>query len=219
MTISANTPSRATEHVSVCDVRKTVKKAIARREWGIQGECVAPVQSGTNWNFDLVTLTADGVSILSCTIWEDRVPRIEDSLRRAGLSLQQAMTAGMVLKLTGTTWLAQDGKVCLRVTGIEPGFARRVPLYLADKAAKAQLRAAGVPSERLGEFFAHADARTAFRRMDCKPSRIMVWHQPGPRGRVTSFTASATSRVLSWTSYTGLCPGRIAAASKPSRPT
>ncbi|MFC9335501.1 exodeoxyribonuclease VII large subunit [Arthrobacter sp. NPDC057009] len=208
MTTSAKTPSLATEHVSVSQVRRSVRKAIAKREWGIQGECVAPVQSGAKWNFDLVTLTADGVSVLSCTIWEDRAPGIEDSLRRAGLSLQQAMTAGMVLKLTGTTWLAQDGKVSVRVTGIEPEFARRGALYLADRAAKAELRAAGVPSERLGELFVHADPETVFQGMDRRPSRIMVLAPAGAKGvgdfkhrfrDVRSPAVDIAYRALSWT--------------------
>jgi hypothetical protein len=67
---------------------------------------------------------------------------------------------------------------------------------------------AGVPSERLGELFAHANPKTAFQGMDCKPTRIMVLAPAGAKGvgdfkhhlRNTNVPCpEVVYRTLSWT--------------------
>lgn len=159
---------------TVSKVLKDVKESLGLQELIIQGECVAPRRAGPNWNFDLVSVSASGLDILPCTIWEDQAPSIDSSLRARGRSLEQAMTAGMVLKLQGSTWLAKGGRIHVRVTSLEPEFARNGDLYVERRQAWASLSTAGADAHRMRAKHVHANPDTAFHDAKLVPSRVMV---------------------------------------------
>jgi exonuclease VII large subunit len=170
----AMSPTPAATHSSVTQIRKEVKAAVTRRSVNLRGECANPRRKGITRDFDLVSVTADGLDFLPCTIWDDRATSIETRLQAAGRSLDEALTDGMVLQLTGSTWLGNDGRVCVRVTSVEPDFSRQGELFLADQRAFAALKAAGGDPNRLKTSYVHADPGTAFRDTGCKPARVMV---------------------------------------------
>lgn len=169
------------EHATVSRIRETVKAGV-RRPVNIQGECVAPQRSGAKWNFDLVSWSPGGLDILPCTIWEDQAATIEAKLRTAGLSLESAITGGMVLKLSGTTWLGKDSRIHVRVSGLEPEFTRSGDLYVEGRRALASLEEAGADPERLRARHIHANPDKAFQDVSLCPSRVMVLGSEDGRG-------------------------------------
>ncbi|MFF1883739.1 exodeoxyribonuclease VII large subunit [Pseudarthrobacter sp. NPDC058196] len=80
----------------------------------------------------------------------------------------------MVLTIRGTLWFSADGSVGVRVSNIEPGFARRGELYIEHKRAIASLRRAGLDSRRLSNDFVHDNPKNAFQDVGFKPERFMV---------------------------------------------
>lgn len=159
---------------SVSEVRGWVRSQFGQREITMRGECMAPRKTDNRWSFDLVSVSPSGIEFLSCVVWDEMAPRIDAHLRGNGSSLEQAMSEGMLLTLTGTLWLNSEGTVGVRVTAIESDFARRGVLHLEDKKAIASLRAAGVPKSRLSNAFTHDNPENAFKYLDCKPDRVMV---------------------------------------------
>ncbi|MHC6591700.1 exodeoxyribonuclease VII large subunit [Arthrobacter sp. C152] len=114
----------------------------------------------------------------------------------------------MVLTIRGTLWFNSEGTVGLRVSDIEPGFARRGELYLEHKRAIASLRTAGVDSRRLSNRFVHDNPKKAFQDIGFKPERIMVLGPANAQGigdlkRRLSHSSRSTPEViyrsLSWT--------------------
>jgi exonuclease VII large subunit len=208
MTPYETTPTLRSDYSTVSEIRNWFKDKVRRVEVALGGECVAPQQTDGRWNFDLVSLSAQGVDYLPCTIWEDRAPKIDAKLRDAGSSLEEAMTAGMALRVTGKMWLGKDGKVYVTVTAIEPGFVRRGGLYLEDQEAMAAMVAAGVSKHRLCPAFTHDSPLSAFQAIDLLPRRIIVLGPSGAQGmgdfkrRLRNSRSSSlyvVYRALSWT--------------------
>jgi exonuclease VII large subunit len=207
------TPYETTEalrpgYSTVSQIRNRLSDKVRRVETAISGECMAPQWTGERWNFDLVSVSSKDVDFLPCTVWENQAPKIEAKLREAGFSLEEAMTAGMTLEVTGTTWLGKDGRVHVRVTAIEPGYVRRGSLHLQDKAAMATIGAAGIASHRLCQSFTHDNPTSAFQAIDRLPKRVMVLGPPGAQGigdfkrRLGNNRTSSPQvvyRALSWT--------------------
>ena len=181
---------------------------------------MAPRQTGSRWNFDLVTATAGDLDILPCTIWKEQAAKISAKLEEGGRSLEKAMTSGMVLKIQGTTWLGNDGRLYVKVTSIEPDFSRRGRLHAEVQQGMAAIRKAGVSSERLRRTYRHADPRKAFhgvgvkfRTTDVRPARIMVLGPAEAQGvgdfksRLESDKASRLEvlyRATSWTAKSNI---------------
>ncbi|CAN7263040.1 exodeoxyribonuclease VII large subunit [Arthrobacter sp. LjRoot14] len=92
------------------------------------------------------------------------------------------MTFGTVLKITGDTWLGKSGRVCVRVTGIDPDFSRSGDLHFSRKRALAALETAGADPQRLRARYIHADPDTAFAAANISPSRMMVVSSEDGRG-------------------------------------
>jgi len=118
------------------------------------------------------------------------------------------MLEGMVLTIRGTLWFSADGTVGVRVSDIEPGFARRGELYVEHKKAIASLRRAGVSSRRLSNDFVHDNPKNAFQDVGFKPERVMVLGPADAQGigdlrRRLSQSAGSPHEViyrsLSWT--------------------
>jgi exonuclease VII large subunit len=182
MTSYETTQVEGANRSNVSQVRGWAKSRIRRADVAMWGECVAPRQTGARWNFDLAYVNAKDVEFLSCTIWESQAPKIDLELRKMGLSLEQAMTTGMALKLTGTTWLGKDGKLYVTVTAIEPELVRRGSLYLEDMRAMDAMKVAGVASERLCDSFTHDNPKSALQTLGRSPVRIMVLGPEGAQG-------------------------------------
>ncbi|WP_432245781.1 exodeoxyribonuclease VII large subunit [Arthrobacter sp. G.S.26] len=166
----------------VSRVRERISGRVQERSIAMSGECVNPRQTGARWNFDLVSVTPEGIEYLACTIWEQASQNIDARLRHSGGSLERAMSAGMVLEVRGNAWLSKEGQVCVSVTAVEPGFIRHGSLHMEDKRATAALKSAGVPRERFSPGFTHDNSKYAFHDIDCNPQNIMVLGPEGARG-------------------------------------
>jgi hypothetical protein len=202
-------PKEGLEHKTVSQVRSGVRSAVYNPGVQIAGECVAPRRINTRWNFDLVSISSNGLDVLPCTIWEDQAGDIATNLETAGRSLEEAICDGMLLKVSGTTWLASDGRVCLRVTDVAPDFSRGGELFLDDQRSWATPKAAGANAARLMAPYVHADPETAFAAMERAPRRIMVLAPDNSQGlgdfkrRLGSkkdFGPEITFRGFSWPS-------------------
>ena len=167
-------PEKGFKHRTVSEIRRGVKSLVHQSQVLITGECIAPRRTDSRWNFDLASVSAGRVDLLPCTIWDEQSSAIEKTLENAGLSLQEALTDGMVLKLSGSTWLSRDGRVCLRVTDVVPDFSREGHIYLEDQRSLRALEAAGASADRLFAPYVHSDSERAFEKMTRGPERIMV---------------------------------------------